>query len=413
MNTPPIDLAVPTVEQLQPAGPSHDHDSLAEREPTPRSDRRSLMSPTIYLQRSTAMKPLTLALLAMLSIVGSACNGTAEGAAPSVEPATAVRMADVLPAGDAAAITATGVLGAKDQVSLAFKIGGVVARVLVDDGAAVRRGQLLAALDQREIDAVVAKAIAGAEKARRDAARAERLFRDSVVTLAQLQDAQTARDAAEADLRTARVNQEFAVIIAPADGVVLSRVANAGQLVGPGASVIDFAARTRGSVLRVGLPDRDVVAVRTGTRATVVFDAVPGRVFRGQVSQVGASADARTGTFNVEVQLRGVADLPSGLVGRLTIGGSAETRTPDRAVGPRASSDGVWSIPAEALVEGDREVGVVYTVDGASNRARRLPVTLVALRGDRILVRGLGGVLRVVSAGATWLVDSAQVEVKQ
>ena len=354
-----------------------------------------------------------LALTALT--VAAACGQPAEGAKAPAETVTPVRLADVVPAGQSPAITAIGILGAKDEVSLSFKIGGIVGRVLVDDGDRVRRGQVLSVLDQREIDATVAKATAGADKARRDAARAERLFKDSVVTLAQMQDAQTARASAEADLRAARVNHEYATIVAPANGVVLTRTANAGQLVAPGAAVIQFASRARGSVLRAGVPDRSALTIRQGAEAQVSFDAVPGRVFKGRVSQVGASADARTGLYVVEIAVEGVSELPSGLVGRVTILGTG-TGTVEcggtGTVGCGVRGAGVVSIPAEALVEGDGEHGTVYTVDAAGTRARRVSVTLVGLDGDRVLVRGLDGVTRVVSAGASWLTDSARVEIK-
>ena len=372
----------------------------------------------------TTISRVSLAILPVL--FAAACNRPAEGANAPAQAVTPVRLADVIQGGDGPVITATGSLGAKDEVTLSFKIGGIVARVSVDAGAKVRRAQVLAVLDQREIDAMVAKATAGAEKARRDAARAERLFKDSVVTLAQMQDAQSARAAAEADLRTAHVNQEFASIVAPAGGVVLARLANPGQLVGPGTPIIQFASQARGNVLRAGISDRDVVKVRLGAPALVAFDAVPGRQFGGKVSQVGASADPHTGLYTVEVALEGVGGLPSGLVGTLTIGcvktdvkkGTDVRVRPGSSrcdpAGPAADpgNAGVAAIPAEALVEGDGERGVVYTVDASGKRARRLQVTLVGLEGDRVLVRGLGGVARVVSAGATWLTDSARVEIK-
>ncbi|MEP7345141.1 MAG: efflux RND transporter periplasmic adaptor subunit [Gemmatimonadaceae bacterium] len=352
------------------------------------------------------MSILKIALIG-LPLIAAACGTPAEGAATPAEAVTPVRLADVVAAGGGAPITATGTLGAKDEVALSFKIGGIISQVLVDDGASVRRGQVLAVLDQREIDAMVAKATAGAEKSQRDAARAERLFKDSVVTLAQLQDAQTGRLTAEADLRAARVNHEFATIVAPNNGVVLSRVGNPGQLVTAGTSVIQFASKARGSVLRAGLPDREAVSVRRGAPALVIFDALPGRSFKGRVSQIGAAADARTGTFTVEVQLEGVAGLPSGLVGRLTIDGDAEGGRRGRE-----GTNGMAAIPAEALVEGDGDQGVVYTVNASTKRARRVKVALVGLSGDKVLVRGLDGVSHVVTAGATWLVDSAKVEIK-
>jgi RND family efflux transporter MFP subunit len=225
-----------------------------------------------------------------------------------------------------------------------------------------------------------------------------------VVTLAQYQDAQTARDAAEADLRAARVNREYATIIAPTDGVVLMRIANAGQMVGSGAPVIQFASGARGNVLRAGIPDRDAVRLAVGDPAEVGFEAVPGKVFTGRVSQVGAAADPRTGLIVIEISLSGVDGLPSGLVGRAVI--ATRGRGRGRAWGA------VYAIPAEALVEGDKEKGTVFTVDASGKRARRLTVALVALSGNQVLVRGLDGVPRIVRSGAAWLTDSARVEIK-
>jgi multidrug efflux pump subunit AcrA (membrane-fusion protein) len=121
------------------------------------------------------------------------------------------------------------------------------------------------------------------------------------------------------------------------------------------------------------------------------------------VALVGADADARTGTWEVQVQLDAAGDLPSGLVGRVSI----------LAAPVRGTSRDVSAVPAEALVEGDGSAGVVYTVDSSGTRARRLAVTLVGLEGDKVFVRGLDGITHVVSAGATWLTDSARVEVKR
>jgi len=114
------------------------------------------------------------------------------------------------------------------------------------------------------------------------------------------------------------------------------------------------------------------------------------------------------------VAVEGVSGLPSGLVGKVIIGcwGRGTVKCRDRVQGSGTGAEGVASIPAESLVEGDGDRGVVYTVDAAGKRARRLAVRLVGLDGDRVLVRGLDGVTRVVSAGASWLTDSARVEIR-
>jgi multidrug efflux pump subunit AcrA (membrane-fusion protein) len=139
----------------------------------------------------------------------------------------------------------------------------------------------------------------------------------------------------------------------------------------------------------------------------VTFDAFPNREFSGRVRQVGASADARTGTYAVEVAVAGGESLPSGLVGRASIG-----VRPAAGAHADTKSEGVVAIPAEALVEGAGDSGVVFAIDAASRRALRHRVTLAGVDGEHVLVRGLGGVTQVVTAGAAWLKDSARVEVK-
>ena len=348
-------------------------------------------------------RTLTIAEALTAALVSTACGRPAEGAPRPVDAAVPVRTVDVAPA-SAVAVTATGTLGAKDEFPLAFKIGGVVARVTVDEGARVRAGQVLAELDLREIDAMVTKATAAAEKTKRDAARTERLQRDSVASLSQLQDAQSAREAAEADLRVAKVNREYAVIVAPTDGVVLRKFTSAGTQISSGTPVFQFASAARGTVLRAGVADRDVVRVRVGDAATATFDADPGREYRGRVRQVAAAADPRTGTYTIEVALDGAGSLPTGLIGHVRI----STQPTQYAV----TGPDVVAVPAEALVEGSGDRGVVFTVDSTGQTALKRNVTLVGVSGEYVLVRGLAGATRVVTAGAAWLTDSARVEIK-
>jgi multidrug efflux pump subunit AcrA (membrane-fusion protein) len=213
------------------------------------------------------------------------------------------------------------------------------------------------------------------------------------------------------------MNREYAVITAPADGVVLTRSVNGGAQVAPGTQVLLLASAARGNVLRAGLADRDAVRVKLGDAATATFDAYPGREFRGRVRQVGAAADARSGTYTIDVALEGTAALPSGLVGRVTVASESGRGTSARGIGDSRTGGAdaglrLLSIPAEALVEGNAQRGVVYAVDASGRLALRREVTLVSVDGDRVLVRGLDGAKSVVTAGAAWLHDSARVEIK-
>lgn len=348
---------------------------------------------------SSALRPTIYLAAASLPLL-AAC-GRSETAAPELRvPPVPVTIATIGESEAAAPVTATGTFVSRDEIPLGFKMGGVVTRVLVDEGATVQRGQMLASLDLREIDAAVRKAQVAVDKAQRDQARVQRLAADSVATLAQLQDATSALDAARADLATATMNREYAIITAPETGTVLQRMVTPGATVGPGTPLFTLGGTRRGRVLRAGLPDRDALRVTVHDKATVTFDALPGTTFDGKVILVGRSADPRTGTYSVEVSLNGTEALPSGLVGQLRI----TTRGKSLAM----------TIPVDALLEADRDSATVFTAENDANgalRARLARVRVSQLQGDRAVIEGLAVGTPVVAKGAPYLTAGAPLRV--
>jgi len=339
-------------------------------------------------------------LIALGGPLGSnACRpGSAQDSAELVRAPRNVRVVTIEERALSRPITSTGTFGPKDEIALSFKVGGVVRLVDVDAGTAVRAGQTLASLDLREIEAALHKARTLHEKAERDLERARRLYEDSVATLSQLQDAETAAELAAADLESAVFNRRYAEIVAPTDGVVLRRAAEPGETVTPGVTIVVLGSRARGGVLRVGLTDRDVVRIRKGDSAEAGFDAIPDRTFPGVVTEIAASATPGTGTYAVEISLRGAEDLPAGIIGRVELRPAAGTPT--------------TVVPVEAVLEADRYRAVVYALSPDGARAERREITVAFLDGDRVaVVSGLEGATSVVTDGSAWLSDGEPVRV--
>lgn len=352
--------------------------------------------------RSALRLEVVPGLLPCAVVLALACTGGAEHGRPPATTAVPVELATARPAGTADPVIATGRYAARDEVPLAFKTGGIVARVLVDEGDVVRQGQLLAALDLREIEALVAAARAGVEKAQRDHDRLQRLLDDSVATRAQVQDAATALEAARAGLAQAQVNRDYSVITAPEPGVVQQRLLAPGALAAPGQPVLQVGGARRGAVLRVGLADREAVRVRPGDAATVRFVALEGTTLSGTVTLVGRSADPRTGTYLVEVALVGAASLPLGLVGEARIAPRAG------AVGGRR---GV-AVPMTALLEPDGDSATVLLLATARDslpQPRR--VRLLGTAGDEALLDDLAPGTLVVARGAAYVTPGSAVRV--
>jgi membrane fusion protein, multidrug efflux system len=341
----------------------------------------------------------TRSTISVLALIGVAACGGSDG--QEMDTGTlpiAVRSALVTDTVLARPIVAAGTVAPKDEISLSFKVGGVIERIAVDPGDVVRAGQVLATIDLREIDASLTKARSASEKAERDLARTRRLYADSVVTLAQLQDAETAAELGRADLQAASFNRRYAVIVAPSNGTILRREAEPGETVSPGATILVLGSHARGSVMEVGLADRDAVLVREGDPAVARFDALPDIEFHGRVSQIAAAADPGTGTYAVEVSLRGAGDLTAGLVGQVEIRPTNGAPT--------------TVVPIEAILEADGAQATVYALSADGLRAERRRVTVAFISGDRVAVaRGLEGVSTVLTEGAAYVDEGSVVRV--
>jgi membrane fusion protein, multidrug efflux system len=338
-------------------------------------------------------------VLSAFSAFSVACSGTdvKQPAKTNARP-IAVRVAPVTDTTLSRPIVATGTVAPKDAIALSFKIGGVIARIAVDPGDRVRAGQTLATLQLREIEAGLTKARSAAAKAERDLARARRLYADSVVTLSQMQDSETAAEMARADLDAAAFNRRYAVIVAPASGTVLRRSAEPGETVDPGTTVLVLGSQARGNVVEAGLADRDVVSVRKGDPAMAQFDALPGKSFAGRVTQIDAAADPGTGAYGVEIALHDAGYLVAGLVGRVEI---------HPAIGTPATL-----VPIEAVLEADGNDATVYALSADRTHAERRRVKVAFISGSKVAVAGgLEGATAVLTDGAAYVDDGVAIEV--
>lgn len=326
----------------------------------------------------------------------AACAGASGEEQPVVSDAVPVRMVAVEQTEYAEPVEATGTLTTRDEVQLSFKVGGVIASVAAQEGVVVRKGQVLATLDLREINAQLEKARTGLSKAERDLARVRNLHRDSVATLEQLQDATSAVEIARADYNSVSFNQRYATIVAPTNGVVLRKLSDSGEQVSSGQAVVLFGSATSGSVLRAGIADRDAVRLRIGDKATISFSAYPDRAFTGVISEIPAAANPMTGTYAVEIRVANPPPIASGLVGTVRIQPSMRGN--------------VSMIPIDAVTEADGSRGYVYVVNG--DVAKRVPVSIGSIGDGRVAITGgLDGVTQVVGAGAAFLNDGSKVKV--
>jgi membrane fusion protein, multidrug efflux system len=337
------------------------------------------------------------AVLLIVTLGLQAC-GSNEAAAPP--KATPVRVESARTGPAVPPIDTNGIVLTKSEMRLSFKVGGVVRRIHVQEGDAVRKGQRLAEIELTEVGAQVEQARQLAEKAARDLRRGENLYADQVISLEQLQDLRTQAAMAEAQFKSAQFNLGYSVISAPRDGVVLRKLVEERELVPAGAPVLLFGESDRGFVVRAALADREIVHVDRGDKGEIRMDAFPGQAMSGTVVEVASAADERSGMFPVEVQFDSPPPrLVSGLVARLRLEPSSEAPP-------------LTYIPMGALVEGDGDRASVFVID--QGKALRREVHVAFITADHIaLESGLAAGERVITDGALFLENGEAVEVVQ
>lgn len=313
---------------------------------------------------------LTVAAAATLA----ACSSpTATG--PKADPLPQVRIAAVDSEQQAATITGVGTVALRRETSLGFTSAGRIARLNVNEGDVVRKGQLLAALDTTTVAADLMRARAERERAAAEYRRSSALMAQGWITRLRLDNAKASLEAADANVDAAGFQTRNAAIVAPGSGTVLARLAEPGQVVAAGTPVLVIGEAASGYVLRVPLSDRDAARVRRGAPATVTLAAMDGQTVAGQVIEIGGRSDRATGTFAVEIGLPADARLRSGQIGEVSITGSGPTTTRLR-------------VPATAVFAPRAGEGFVYVVDRATRRVKLRKVTIADAGDDGIRVTG-------------------------
>ncbi len=340
---------------------------------------------------------LLILLAFVLMTCGISCRQEQEQ--PQKADVVYVKTAPVEHAEMSQSIHTNGRISSKKEIKLSFKINGIIRNIYVDEGEAVKKGQLLARLDLSEIESQVEQARSAFEKVQRDLKRAENLYEDKAVTLEQLQNIRTAHQVAESRLEVAEFNLRYSEIHAPSKGQILRRLMEENEMASAGMPIFFFASTERDWIVRAGVSDRDLVRLRLNDPAVLRFDAYPGETFQARVSEIAESSDPMTGTYEIELQVDTKdKKLVSGFVAQVDISPS--------------SKEMYAVIPIEALVEADGRQGFVFTVDESTNRASRIPMTIGFLFEDKVAVAsGLEDIAFVVTEGAPYLIEGTQVKI--
>jgi multidrug efflux pump subunit AcrA (membrane-fusion protein) len=352
-------------------------------------------------------------------------------------------------------VTASGSVEGSETTDVAFQVSGKVARVFVEEGEHVNRGQLLAELEptdyrnaldaanaQRQMaEALAQKADAGprkqeVEEARIDLNRSEDEYKRmrflaerKSLPPSDFQKVEAAYNSAQEryrmavegtrlEDRNAATAQALAAkaqaseeskrlgdtrLLAPITGNISMRRIDPGQTIAAGAPVFSIVNLNPVKV-RVGVPEAEIGKVKRGAKADISLPSLEGRSFEGQVEIIGVSAEAASRTYAVKIVVPNPGPvLLAGMVAEARIFASTNT-------GP--AKERVLTIPGEAIVRDPQGAPNVYVYHPDRNRvyARRIEVGL-PIGGEVQIRSGLNGDEKIVVAGQQKLREGTLVQI--
>jgi RND family efflux transporter MFP subunit len=355
--------------------------------------------------KSLATKMSWLWLLLAVWLAAGCSSSGASDKKEAAKPPVAVDLLQVSGGELTQGIEVVGSLAPKFEASLKAEYQTQVAEVMVAEWVRVNKGQPLARLDTREVQAVAQRARAAVEtmrasllqaqvgltRAKREHARLLQLKDAGLVTAQALDDArseeeaaQARQEAAQAQLQVAldeqtqaRARLDKAMILSPLEGVVAYRGVNVGDMVGEaGSAKIMFrVVDNRLLDLTVTVPSKEMRHLALGQELTFTTDAFPGQTFRGKVMYINPAVSESDRSLKV------IAEVPNPderLKGGLFVKGRVVV----------ARREGVLMVPRSAFTTWDLTNAKAELWVRQEGQARRRQVGTGAVSGEMVEITG-------------------------
>lgn len=289
-----------------------------------------------------------------------------------------------------------GTLVSEERIEVSSRVVGFIQELDVREGQAITRGDLLVQIDPTEIEEAIKRAEATLEATRDELADAEHdvtklgaLAAGGWSSEEALRKARVRRDIARAAVTKAKAaliaalaQRDYATIVSPIDGIVVSRHRSRGDMTTTGAPILTLESR-RDLSFHTFMAEANLPGTRLGAPVTLRFDALARRTFTGRLQRLVPSGDPLTRRYEVVVALDPDPDLVAGMFGRAELprGDTLATMVPHSSVVRYGGLDGVFVVAEDGVAR-------FRWLRFARERNGLVEVTAGLKGGERILTAG-------------------------
>lgn len=272
---------------------------------------------------------------------------------------------------------------------------GRITSVKVKNGDYVKKGQVIAQLDNEQVRIDLKLAEANLEKAENDLVKYEKLLLGNAMTKQQVEEAKLAKISAENRVETLKRQLKTSTISSPISGTINGFSLEVGSYLSPGSAIAEIIDVTK-LKMTVSLLDHEVILVAPGQEINVYPDLYPEAQLKGKISFVAAKADG-SGKYEVEIEFANEKETPlkAGMTGSAGFEFGGEKTA--------------MMIPVKCLV-GSVQDPTVFVVNGDTVTSKKIKVGQIY--GDKIEVTsGLTPNDKVVETGQSNLSEGSKIQI--
>ncbi len=353
------------------------------------------------MQSATRRISLTATLSFSLAIL-TACGGDVEEEVrePIVRP---VKLLTISTASDLQTSRYPAVVSAGQFSELSFQVGGLIEEIAVSEAQEIDAGDVIARLDPRDFESNAVSARSQFQNAEEEYQRAVRLAQEDAIARSVLEQRESQRDVARAQLDTAEKALEDTILRAPFKGVVAQVPVRERESIVPG-QLVDALIDTDILEVSIDLPARVVAqSLEVGQQdAVVILESAPDTRIPADFKEADLLADTVSQTYGVTFTF----EPPDNLV---ILPGMSATVELSKAAAVDASAGTRRSVPISAI-SSDGESTYVWVVDEDTMTVSKREVTVADGVGEyAIVTEGLAVGETIATAGASFLADGMQV----
>lgn len=337
-----------------------------------------------------------IAFIMLIALV-TGCNNLKKEE-PAAEQATRVKTATVLAVSVAMNLNYSGTVEASQVIPLSFRTAGTIDKIMADVGDPVRKGQVLATLDDSDLQNIYNTTLAKYRQAEDAYTRLKQVYDEGSLPEIKWVEMKSNYEQAKSALDLAQNNLDKCKLIAPVDGIVGRRN------IEPGQSSITLTmapielVRIEKVFVKVSVPENEINRIKEGLQAGITVSALGGKAFTGEVTHISPVAELMSRTYTVKLSVTNTdRDLKPGMVCDVMLS--------------QDSGEVSLIVPTKAVSKDSDGKTFVFVVNRDKGTVSKQFITVGRYAGSGIeVIDGLSEGQTVVSAGMEKLSDNSKIQ---